>query len=83
MVQKNFDIDKALSEQFSQFCKQRGMTLGAAVSAAMLAYIQMNAEEREQVNLNLSNWLAECGLEQHGKRKKAAKTLGGFKGKKF
>ncbi|QQE12112.1 hypothetical protein JD969_01155 [Planctomycetota bacterium] len=83
MVQKNFDIDRALSEQFSQFCKERGMTLGSAISAAILNYINMSAEEREQANLNLSTWLSNHGLEQNVKHKRAAKPLGNFKGKRL
>ncbi|QDU34056.1 hypothetical protein KS4_21180 [Poriferisphaera corsica] len=83
MVQKNFDIDRQLAEEFSQFCKERGMTLGAAVSAAILSYMQLDATEREQANLNLSNWLNEGHHASESKRSRAAKPLGGSKGKRY
>ena len=78
MAQKNFDIDRTLAEEFSDFCKQRGMTMGMAASAALLSFMKSNADDREKMNLKLSQWLAKHGSET--KLKMAAKKVGGVKG---
>ena len=81
MAQKNFDIDRALADEFQAFCKARGMTMGTAASAALLAFMQSSADEREKINLKLAKWLDKHGLEQRkSKPRLAAKKAGGSRG---
>ncbi|WP_432797022.1 hypothetical protein [Poriferisphaera sp. WC338] len=81
MAQKNFDIDRALADEFQAFCKKRGMTMGTAASAALLAYTRSSADQREQMNLDLAKWLDKNGEEQGtSKPRMAAKKAGGSRG---